>query len=268
VHRFLRSVDYLFRRHVLRRPYLVATSNYSGLRLRVKTEDVIGRHLYKHGILEAGCIRVIERHVRLERGDVLIDVGANIGWYSLVLDRLAAADTDIYAFEPDPGNFELLVQNVAMNNASRVRPVPYALADQPGTRTLYLYAQKNRGRHSMLPINDGARIEIEAVTLDDFWQQQNLADRRPGFIKMDVEGYELFALRGARTVLQRCASVLIEYSPAYMRKAGVEPAELYDLLAGTGLQVHEIDAAGDLSPAERASVLAVERQRNLFWHRG
>jgi FkbM family methyltransferase len=267
MHRFLRSVDYLFRRHVLRRPYLVARSDYSGLRLRVKTEDVIGRHLYKHGMLEAGCVRVIERHVRLERDDVLIDVGANIGWYSLVLDRLAPPGTDIYAFEPDPGNFELLAQNVAMNDATHVRPVPCALAEQAGRRTLYLYAQKNRGRHSMLPINDGARIEIEAVTLDDFWRQQNLADRRPGFLKMDVEGYELFALRGAHSVLQKCASLLVEYSPAYMRKAGVEPAELYDLLAGTGLHVHEIDGAGDLRPVERASVLAAERQRNLFWRR-
>jgi hypothetical protein len=120
----------------------------------------------------------------------------------------------------------------------------------------------------MLPINDGAQIQIEAVTLDDFWQQQGLAERRPGFIKMDVEGYELFALRGAHTVLQRCDSLLIEYSPAYMRKAGVEPAELYDLLAGTGLRAHEIDSAGDLIPTDRAPVLAAERQRNLFWRRG
>ena len=52
-----------------------------------------------------------------------------------------------------------------------------------------------------------------------------------------------------------------------MRKAGVEPAALYDLLAGTGLHVHEIDGAGDLEPVERASVLAMERQRNLFWRR-
>ena len=111
------------------------------------------------------------------------------------------------------------------------------------------------------------RIEIEAVTLDDFWRQQNLVDRRPAFLKMDVEGYELFVLRGAHSVLQRCASLLVEYSPAYMRKAGVEPAALYDLLAGTGLHVHEIDGAGDLKPVERASVLAMERQRNLFWRR-
>src|SRR5262245_4784634 len=141
--RFLRSVDYLFRRHVLRRPYLVAKTDYSGLRLRVKTEDVVGRRLYKHGTLEAECGQLVAGHVRIEPGDVMVDAGANVGWYSLVLDRLAPAGVDIYAFEPDPENFGLLAQNLEMNGATHVHAVRYALADRAGRVPLYLYPEKN-----------------------------------------------------------------------------------------------------------------------------
>jgi FkbM family methyltransferase len=263
----LRSIDYLFRRYLLRQPYLVAQSTYSGLRLRVKTEDVVGRRLYKHGVIERECTRLIEREVHFEPGDVLVDAGANVGWYALVLDRLAPDGVDIYAFEPDPSNYELLEFNIALNDAARIHPVRSALAETPGSHTLYLYSQKNRGRHSMLPINDGQRIGVHSVSLDEFWQREDLTRRRPGFIKMDIEGYELFALRGARNTLIRCPAVLIEYSPNYMVKAGVHPSDLYDVLAGAGLMAHEFDTDGRATRVDRDSVLGSDRQRNLFWRR-
>ena len=116
----LRPANYLLQRWVLRRPFLDATIPEYGLRLRVHTNDVIGRHLYKYRRYEPEVTRLLLATVRLEPGDVVFDVGANIGWYSLVLDRQAPPGVDILAFEPDPDNHALLRENLARNGTRGV----------------------------------------------------------------------------------------------------------------------------------------------------
>jgi FkbM family methyltransferase len=261
-----RSIRYAVHRWLLRRPYLLADASVGGLRFWVKTEDAIGRHLYKDGWLEKECTRALLRVLALRTGDVVIDVGANIGWYALVIDRSAPPGVDIYAFEPDPGNFDLATRNIALNGARGVHLVECALSDSAGTRTLYRYPDKNRGRHSLLPIHAGDQISIETTTLDLFWAEAGLGDRVPRFIKIDIEGYELFALKGARRVLEQCPMVLLEYSPRYMRAAGIDPAALPELMAAAGFIPHEFLGA-ETVPVNLASIRANEAQRNLLWMR-
>lgn len=263
----LRSAAYLVNRFLLRRARLLAAADYFDLKLRVTTQDVIGRHIYKYGRHEPETTDFLIGSLEILDGDVIFDIGANIGWYSLLFDRIAGrAAAEIYAFEPDPENFGLLKENIALNDARHIRPVQFGASDRTGTFQLHLFGGANRGRHSMLPIHEGESVEIRTITLDDFWAEQGLGDRVPRFIKMDIEGFELAALRGADEVLKRCPLVMTEYSPRYMKAAGLVPAELIELMTSHGFAPHVL-RDGSLAAAETAKLLASDRHVDLFWRR-
>lgn len=240
-------VKYVINRFILRRQSLIAPTAHLGLQLRVKTEDVVGRHLYKYGTHEPATSEFLKHYLKFQDGDVAIDIGANIGWYSLILDRIAGErKVDIFAFEPDPTNFDLLTENISRNSATRVSIVQCAVADVTGHQTLHLYNKSNRGRHSLLAIHDGETVDVNTVTLDEFWKSSSLGARLPRFIKMDIEGFEFMALRGATSVLSRCPMVMLEYSPGYMKAASIAPGELVDLMLGQGFNLRSSDKQTDL----------------------
>lgn len=262
----LRPASYLIQRWILRRPFLTACIPDFGLRLRVHTNDVIGRHLYKYRRYEPEVARCLMEHVQFEAGDVVLDVGANIGWYSLLIEKLAAVPMDILAFEPDPDNFLLLTENVRSNGCGMVTPIQAAAGREPARQLLYRYAKGNAGRHSLLPIHDGVPVSVDTVRLDRIWEERGLGNRVLRLIKIDVEGYELRALQGAGELLTRCQWLLAEYSPDFMRRGGMEPAELVALLEGHGLRPYRVRPNG-LEPLSGKTLLTVERQTNILWTR-
>lgn len=262
----LRALSYLFQRYLLRRRRLTATIPGFGLRLRVRPADVIGRHLYKYQHYEAGTSEALLRHVHFQAGDVVLDVGANIGWYALILERRAGVPLRIFAFEPEPENHALLRENLALNETRMTEALALAVGETSCEQTLYRYGAGNTGRHSMLPLNAGNEIRVPVVSLADFWREKGLADAPLRLIKMDIEGYELAALRGAGPLLGRCEWLLAEYSPGYMRSAGQDPLQLLELLESSGFHAHEV-IDGKLQAVGRAGLLASDRHRNLFWRR-
>lgn len=262
----LRPAAYLVYRWILRPPFLEARIPEFDLRLQVHTNDVIGRHLYKYRSYEPEVGRCLSNHVRFEPGDVVLDVGANIGWYSLIIERMAKIPLDILAFEPDPDNFALLTENIRRNGCHRVTPIQAAAGPEPAQQLLYRYAKGNAGRHSLLPIHAGNAVGINTVRIDDVWHQKALGNRVLRLIKIDVEGYELRALQGAGDLLARCQWLLAEYSPGFMRRGGMEPADLVDLLEGHGLIPHQVGAGG-VKSLSRDALLALERQTNILWAR-
>ena len=260
------SVAYFFNRWIFRRAELLAEIPQFDLRFRVRTADVNGRHLYKYGVHEPAVTNFLTASLRLCQGDVVLDVGANIGWYSLLVERLAHEPIDIVAFEPDPDNFALLSANLAMNNAAHVSAVQVALSGSTGTAALHRHRESNLGRHSLLPVNEGDTVVVPTTTLDEYWASRGFGDRVPRLIKMDIEGHELVALRGAREVLTRCPLLIAEYSPQLMRTGGLDPAELISLLTGLGFVPHAIDERG-LRRMDPASLAGLDQQVNLAWRR-
>lgn len=263
---WLQSLKFIAHRYLLGSNTVTAKAPEFGLDLKVKVRDVIGRHIYKYGAHDLVMSRFLKQALNLQPGDVVLDIGANIGWYSLILNSMAPKGVDIFAFEPHPDNLSLLKENVRRNSASSVTVVPCAVSDHPGEQDLFVYSGANTGRHSLLPINDGEKIRIATITLDEFWTKQNLGDRIPRFIKIDIEGYELVALRGAPRVLSRCPAVLFEYSPQFMNSAGLAPAELLDLMYGMGFECTQVDE-GRKAEVTREFLLSGDHQLNLLWQR-
>lgn len=264
-----RSVSHFLHRWVWRTPWLHAELPEHGLRLKVATSDVVGRHLYKYRRYEPEIEAALRAQVRFEAGDLIFDIGANLGWYTLLLDRLAEQPCRIHAFEPDPDNFGLLTENLALNpHASEIIPVQAAAADEAGTMHLTRYPSGNNGRHSLLALHPGERVPVATLRLDDYCDRNGLADTPVRLLKIDIEGFEPVALRGAPALLRRCEWVLIEHSPDYMRQAGLDPAELVHMLESAGLEPYAPREDGNLEPLTTAAVAMRDGQFNLFWRRG
>ncbi len=262
----IRSLWYLIQRWILRRPFLVAHSPGHGLRFKVKTEDVVGRHLYKYQVHEPVLSSFLIEHLKFKPGDVVLDIGANIGWYSLLLGQQVPDGVDIFAFEPDPLNFGLLQYNLNLNQVTRVTAIQKALAEEEGVQQLYRHASSNLGRHSLLQLQSGESVEVNTTSLDSFWEAQGLGSRTPRFIKIDIEGYELLALRGARQILERCPALLCEFSPGYMRQGGVNPADLVTLLTDHGFIPYTVSCTG-LKQVDPDTLPLLERTADFFWQK-
>ena len=102
------------------------------------------------------------------------------------------------------------------------------------------------------------------LRVDDLLAERGLDGAPVAFLKIDVEGYEAPALRGATRALARCRMALVEWSPEYMRRGGIEPAALADILFGAGFEVQLIGAGGSATRVTRDELLATAEQRDLL----
>ncbi|TFH55375.1 MAG: FkbM family methyltransferase, partial [Gemmatimonadales bacterium] len=112
----------------------------------------------------------------------------------------------------------------------------------------------------------GETVDVQTVVLDQFWKAQGLEERMPRFIKMDIEGFELMALRGASGVLRRCPLVMLEYSPSYMKAASIVPGDLIDLMLGHGFSPNVL-SDGKLVPRDTDALKQTDAHVDLFWTR-
>jgi FkbM family methyltransferase len=126
---------------------------------------------------------------------VAYDLGANYGMHTLLFARLVGPSGKVYSFEPVPGIFKSLGEQVALNHFQNTVLVPKAVAEREGAMRFDLGHHEGAGHLA----SDGG-VEVEITTLDHFVEEGNLP---PGFIKIDIEGAESKALLGARKVIEK-----------------------------------------------------------------
>lgn len=132
----------------------------------------------------------------INEGDVVVDIGANIGYYALLESRLVGEKGLVYAIEPVPGTIEVLKRNIALNGYSNIEVFQLAMGNKTGTAPIYVSDQCNVS--SMTQVREAARtIEVEVTTLDEFLRNK----RYPDLIRMDVEGYEHEIVKGMERLL-------------------------------------------------------------------
>ena len=203
-------------------------------------DECLTYHILEHGTWESEETRLVMD--RLAPGDRVVDVGANIGWYTVLASRAIGPEGEVIAFEPDPTNFALLKKNVEANGCQNVRLEQKALSNEPGSITLYLH-DRNKGMHSMLQTDEAEQaVEVEAVRLDDFL----VGDSRPiDLAKIDVEGAEGLVLDGMRQTMKANPGMdlLLEFAPSRLSATGYDPESLLQELADAGFSIFEIDIA-------------------------
>lgn len=203
-------------------------------RLYFSYKNIVDRHLI------AAALKLAKP------GTHVIDVGANIGFFSVALAR--RAEVSLLAFEPDRQNFQSLGWVAAESRlGSRIHPYMLALSDTTGTGSLYL-SDLAPTDHKLINSRSSKAVEIAMTRLDDFFARHaDLAKTPVSLIKIDVQGAELLVLRGMLQTLgsNHYPPILVEYSPDDLEHAGVTPKEFFVAFEALGYHPHVLP---DLSP--------------------
>jgi FkbM family methyltransferase len=182
----------------------------------------------------------------MQPGAVALDVGANVGAYSLLLAQWAGSSGMVYAFEPAPRAFEGLVGHVRLNGlGATLKPVHAAMSDATGHARFVVSAAAGQGRLAAAADAGEQVVTVPITTIDDFCVSAGLA---PAFIKIDVEGHETAVLRGARATLRRLrgrVAVFVEVHPGTWPQIGTSRAELEAELSLQGIALAPLEPMDD-----------------------
>jgi FkbM family methyltransferase len=234
------------------------------LKFRFYIRDGLGRDIYyKLGVYQEDYISsFLLKETGINSDDLVIDIGANIGWYSLVLS--SKNRPTVLAFEPDKLNYSLLKENTELNARTNIRPFNLALGNEKGKMTLFLYKKYNLGRHSFIKQkNSMSSEEVEVTVLDKFLDELGLGRKKIKLIKIDIEGFEYIAMQGATSALRRTEYLITEFTPNLMKEINQEPMDYINLVRNLGFNISVISPSG-LSIPDFEDLISKGQQVNLF----
>jgi FkbM family methyltransferase len=217
-------------------------------------------HRYAAENYESAVFDYLKRHV--QAGMTVFDVGAHVGLFTVLLARWVGSTGRVFAFEPAPLTRAALMDHLALNEMNnRVSVRQLAVSDQEGSALLYTVANSPENtlsaNHGRLPQARGATVTV--TTLDAFCASQSLI---PNIIKIDIEGFEIHALRGARRILEHSRPiVVVEMHPMNWPEIGMTSTQAKQFLDGLKYRLRPLDGQADplaeyghvaLEPNERA----------------
>jgi FkbM family methyltransferase len=209
-----------------------------GSKIKCDPTDLIQSMIFHFGMWEPNISWIMEG--LLQPGDVVADVGANIGYESLLASRLVGPSGRVIAIEAEPATFEKLQSNLALNGVQNVRALNCAVSDRVGSLKLYTGNQSNIGASSTIASSDRQiAVEVKAYPLDEMLTD---ADRRNlRLIKMDIEGGEAIVLRRFLETLDAFESrtcLIVEASP---QVDGTSWNELFHSFRKAGFLAYSIE---------------------------
>ncbi|GAB4005377.1 hypothetical protein GCM10028808_05050 [Spirosoma migulaei] len=186
---------------------------------------------------------------------VMLDIGANMGFYSIRVGQKAKKGK-VIAFEPDPGNFAILQKNLALNTLTNVVTYNAALSDKKDTLRLYKHPF-NVGDYRLY--NDGdftEYVDVPTLRIDD------TVSERVDLIKIDVQGFEYFVLKGGRALLAKYKPIVIsEFWPRGLYNSGASPADYLTMMQTLGYSVSRIDEANKTVVETDYNILFAESKK-------
>jgi FkbM family methyltransferase len=204
------------------------------------------------GVWEADVMKLL--HATLRPGSVLVDVGANVGFHTVLASQLVGPTGHVVAVEPAPWTLELLRANLWRSGATAT-VLPIAAAEAAGRVTLAVDADHRSGARVA-----ASGVEVEAARLDDL-----LPDLVADVIKVDVEGAEPLVLRGAPRLIERSRDVLVVVEFRDERHlSGESAAEVLAFYESLGLELCLLRRNGTLESAQAEAVLERARREPSF----
>lgn len=216
-------------------PSEIAVNTFDARRLIIDTANSSYKYVYFIGKYEVVITDLFRRII--DPGDVCIDIGANMGWYSTLFQKLVGSEGEVHAFEPIPKTFHYLERNVRLNSPPfNVTMNNFALGDEEKDIELHVFADLPDG-HASIATFDHAEFEVfstQMKTLDSYLRDNNIAT--VNLVKIDVEGAELMVLQGASTLFeqQRLPVLEIEMALATSRGFGYIPNDLIEQVKKKG----------------------------------
>lgn len=160
----------------------------------------------------------------LQPGMTVVDIGANIGYYTLIASKGVGKEGKVISYEPEPENLGFLVASLAHNLLGNILVVKSALGAHVGEMTLYVDPD-NKGKHTLLPVSGSGQIRVAIDTLDR--SLSTLGVSHVDVIKMDIEGWESKAFHGMQLTLDRDhPKIFFEFAPERIRETGDNPSDM------------------------------------------
>jgi FkbM family methyltransferase len=208
----------------------------SKMYINIHDKDLSMRHTFRAYALkrvhEEATTELFKKVIK--EGDVIVDLGANLGYFTLLAAKLVGKKGKVYSFEPESRNYDYLVKNIELNGYDNIVATQKAVSDKHGKVRLYI-CPYDSGHHT---INQYGGIEaykpdfthddvvldfveVETIALDDFLKDVEQVD----VVKMDVEGAEMLALSGMDGIIRRSKNLkmFVEFFPLLIREMGNSP---------------------------------------------
>jgi FkbM family methyltransferase len=190
---------------------------------------------FVYGTWEPGVLTAVLSTVK--PGMTVIDIGAHIGYYTLVFAKCVGSAGSVVSFEPLPDNFDLLQANVEVNRLKRVQTFRHAVFSRTGELTITVPDDfQNSGDASVMYSQGKKQFRVTAVTLDSFCSASGV---QPDFLKLDVEGAEYEVLLGGKNIIAQFRPVMLVELHHFDRNSAGHPVP--DLLRDWGYEVRWIE---------------------------
>jgi FkbM family methyltransferase len=209
-------------------------------------KDIIQQYIYYFGVWEPHITEWVSRC--LAPGDTFVDVGANIGYYSLLASQLVGKAGTVVAIEASPRTFDDLLINLKLNGVSNVRAVNVAASESDGTAKIYRGHEHNTGLTTTLEGRGfDLECEVHAAPLSAILKPEELQGAR--LVKIDVEGAEWSVVSGMRSLIKGGRpdlEIIIEVNPRLLTRQGKTPDELLRPFLDAGYHAYRLE--NDYSP--------------------
>lgn len=231
----------------------------SNAKMNLNLGDFIDYWIFMEGSYEEKWIKQVEK---LIIGKVFIDIGANIGIYSLSLFKKAEYT---YAFEPDRNNYKKLVRNIKINHINTIKTIKKAVFDKNGSTATLYKSEMDKGWSSlMVHYTDGSEL-VKLVTLDYFLIKNKI--KNIGLIKIDVEGAELKILKGSQKTIHRLhPPILIEFNKVFSKVSENGMVDIYQLMTKSNYRAYRLKH-DQLVKFKIPDISAIDNENILFVYR-
>lgn len=223
----------------------------------------VSRSVFLGGRWHADVVRMLREHVR--PGSTAADVGANIGYMAAHMGDVAGPEGTVLALEPEPRNFAILAENARRMRWRNVVPIAAAVGDTCGTTALFV-SPRDGGDHRTVSAGPGrTSVAVPLLTLDALAEQRRTELH---FVKMDIQGAEAAAIRGAREVLRRPAmrGLVLEFWPDALTEAGEDPLAVLAAIHDAGLRCAN-DRRADDDPRAFLAAMSGRASKDLLFLR-
>lgn len=217
---------------------------YDGHKFFLESEDTVNLATfgYEHEKFELNLFKN-----SLKKGDIVLDLGANIGLYSLSAAKIVGNSGKIYSFEPDPITFKNLKKNIESNKCDNVELINKAVSNKTGT--IAFTSSENISSRSKNHIKsddepESNSIKIHTIKIDDFFENKvNVIN----VIKMDIEGAEFEALKGMKKIIDKNKhlKIFLEFSPFMLKRLNADIAEMINFFKSCNFKINKINEEED-----------------------
>jgi FkbM family methyltransferase len=223
----------------------------NGLKINLYNDSILSKLIYDGFEIE----EIFFLKSVLQKGDVFIDVGANIGLFSLIASKCVGNEGQVISIEPTPKTFKRLVENIELNGINNISPLNIGLSNQKGSLLLQVSESGYDAWNTFAKAKESkfqAEINVKVDTLDDIIPEFSKGKIR--LIKIDVEGWEKFVLEGGMNILINYNPILmIEFTEANTISAGYSVFDLFEILENIGYEWFRLDNGALIPEAKRIS---------------